>query len=148
MEHFRNALRRRMVLLVMYNIVLIAVVGFGLLLPTAGQSEGAASFMTGFLLGLYAAVQGALVRLAVKYTAALKNKEKLKAEYIYENDERQKFIQAQIGGTGIHIILGGLTIGTIAAGFLNETVFFTLLCALAFSVLVKGALKIHYNRKV
>jgi hypothetical protein len=83
-----------------------------------------------------------------KYIAALKSDEKLTALYIAENDERNRFIEAQIGGKGINVILGALALGTAISGFINSVVFITMLCALMFSTLVKVVLKLYYNKKV
>ena len=148
MEKFKNDLQSRIGILVCYNSVLIIMASFGFFHPTAGQSEFTLSFMLGVNVGLYVAVQGLLIYFAFRYSAALRSQEKLKALYIYENDERRKFIQTQIGGVGINIILGGLAISTIIAGFYNETIFFVLLSALIFSAFVKGILKIYFNRKI
>ena len=104
--------------------------------------------MSGVNVGLYIAVQALLIYLVFKYQGALRKEDKLRELYIYENDERCKYIRAQIGGVGINIILGGLAIGTIISGFYNEIVFFVLLSTLMFSALVKGILKVYFNRTV
>lgn len=148
MDKFKKDLEIRIRMLACYNIVLIIMVFFGLFHPTAGESEFVLGFMSGVNIGLYVAVQAMLIKLVFKYTSALREQERLKALYIYENDERRKYIRTQIGGVGINIILGGLAIGTIIAGFYSEIVFFVLLSTLIFSALVKGILKVYFNRKI
>ena len=148
MDKFKKDLQTRIRMLVCYNSILIIMVSFDLFHPTAGQSEFTLGFMSGVNVGLYIAVQALLIYLVFKYQGALRKEDKLRELYIYENDERCKYIRAQIGGVGINIILGGLAIGTIISGFYNEIVFFVLLSTLMFSALVKGILKVYFNRKV
>lgn len=145
MEKFRNTLKNRLALAGVYNAIVLLFMGSGHIM---GRRYVLPDFIIGFNTGLFIGVQIVMLWYMGKYSAVLKNAEKLKALYIAENDERSKFIKLQIGGTGINIILGGLALGTIISGFINEIVFFTMLLAFSFSVLVKAVLKIYYNKKV
>ena len=126
MDKFKKDLQTRIRMLVCYNSILIIIVSFGLFHPTAGQSEFTLGFMSGVNVGLYIAVQALLIYLVFKYQGALRKEDKLRELYI----------------------LGGLAIGMIISGFYNETVFFVLLSTLMFSALVKGILKVYFNRKI
>jgi|GEM_PF-6670044 len=45
------------------------------------------------------------------------------------------------------IIIVGLGIGTVIAGYVNEVMFFTFLGSLFFTLIVKIGLKLYYNNK-
>ncbi|MFA9380973.1 MAG: hypothetical protein ACERKO_07930 [Acetanaerobacterium sp.] len=145
MDDFRRILKRRLALARIYNGMVVLLLGIGYIM---GRENAAPDTAIGFASGFFIGIQFVMIYFMRKYHFALKDDEKLKSIYITENDERSKFIESQIGGTGVNVILGGIVLGTIVAGFLNETVFFTMLFTLLFSVLVKGMLKMYYNRKV
>ena len=147
MEQYEKVLQKRQVGIVMYNVALIALLALVLLRPAAGD-EGMQGFVSGFVTGLFTVAQVVLIMSFIRYRAALKNEDKRKALYIEEHDERKLAIRSKMGGTATQIILFGLLAGTIAAGYYNQTVFFTLLGALLFSALVKAVLKAYYTRKL
>jgi len=145
MDKFRSVLKRRLALAGVYSAAVLLLIGIG---AAAGRAYAVADFIVGFNSGLCIGIQAVMIYHMARYQAALKDPEKLKSLYIEEHDERNRFIEAQIGGAGINVILGGLALGTVVSGFLNETVFFALLGALLFSVSVKGALKLYFYKKV
>lgn len=145
MEKFKAVLIKRLKLACLYNILVLVLIALGYFL---GRKINAPSLIVGFDVGFCIGLQIVMLYFMRQYRTALKNDAKLQELYIAENDERNKFIQAQIGGTGINIILSGLALGTVVSGFLNKTVFFTLLCAMLLSALVKLSLKVYYNKKV
>lgn len=138
-------MKKRLALAGLYNACMIVLIVLGNFL---GRKHAVPDFIMGFNSGVYVGVQAVMIYYMAKYVCAIKNEEKRKALYIAENDERSKYIEAQIGGVGINIILGGLALGTIVSGFFHETVFYTMLGTLVLSVLVKGVLKIYYNKTV
>lgn len=148
MENFKKTLQMRMRLLAVYNFFLLMLIVIGVFHPTAGTTQHVTDFMSGANVGLYAAIQAGLIAAVTKYGAALKDEGKRKALYIEENDERRKYIFTQMGGMAINICLGGLMLATVTAGFYNQTVYFTLLGVLGFCALVKGGLKLYYNKNV
>jgi hypothetical protein len=145
MEKFRTTLKKRLKLACLYNVVVLILIALGYFL---GRRFDASALIVGFDIGFCIGLQFVMIYCMRQYHAALKNDTKLQALYIAENDERNRFIESQIGDTGINIILSGLALGTVVTGFLNRTVFFTLLCAMLFSTMVKFALKVYYNKKV
>lgn len=148
MKKFRQKLKLRVGIMSFYNLLLLILVALGLFHPTAGSSKPTLEFMSGFNVAIFAVVQISLVYFLVKYFRALRDEDKLETLYIYENDERRKFIQGQIGGVGINILLACFALGTIGASFFNEIVYFSLLATLVLTALVKGSLKQYFIRKV
>jgi len=113
--------------------------------------EAAPEFMRGFIDGFQAGVAacllGVMIIFAVKYFIAISRPDRLKKLYIFETDERRIFIKQKTGNLGMNIIIYGLAVGTSVAGNLNNTVFFSLLGACLFVTLVRGIMKLYYNRK-
>lgn len=148
MDKFKETLKKRLYGIGVYAAALVALVCLVLLRPMGGDSGEVRAFITGFNAGLFTVAVVMLALSARKYTAALRDEGKLKALYVQEHDERLLAIRTRIGGTGMQIVLFGLLLATIAAGFINQTVFFTLLGALVFGSAVKAVLKAYYTRKL
>lgn len=73
------------------------------------------------------------------------NDEKLKKQYIRETDERNMMVRQKSASAAMPVIIYGLGIAIIVAGFFNEMVFFTLIGVLFFIGFIVGGLKIFYN---
>jgi len=110
-------------------------------------SEYIRSFIDGFQAGLAACIFVFLIFSAVKYFIAINKPDKLKNIYIFETDERRLFIKQKTGNTGLNIVIYGLAVGTVVAGRLNDTVFFSLLGACFFAALVRAAMKLYFHKK-
>ena len=104
-------------------------------------------FIDGFQVGVASCLLGVMIIFAVKYFIAISRPDRLKKLYIFETDERRIFIKQKTGNLGMNIIIYGLAVGTSVAGNLNNTVFFSLLGACLFVTLVRGIMKLYYNRK-
>lgn len=148
MDQFKEVLKKRLLGMGTYaaGIVLLAVASF--VRPSAGQTEEIRSFMAGMNVGLFAMVAAVLLLSAVRYLAALRDDEKRKALYIYENDERRLYIKSKMGGDAIQLVLLALVTATVVSEFFDQTVFFTLLSALMFTAAVKAIFKIVYTNKL
>jgi len=110
-------------------------------------TENIQAFIEGVQVGVVIGLLGFLLFFFVRNILAIRNPERLKKLYISEMDERKQFIQRQAGSVGMNIVMYGLTAGTVVAGNINNTVFFTLLGACVFVALVRGFLKIYYRKK-
>jgi hypothetical protein len=149
MEKFKDVLKKRMALvgglngLALVFISLSGVYGF----MAADGSKDISDMIRGFQVGIFIALQIMVIVYFGMYYKALQSDEALKKLYIEENDERTKYIQDKIGGTGFNLIIGAMGTATVIAGFFNQTVFLTLLGALIFIVLIKGFLKLYYRFK-
>ncbi len=147
MEKFRKVIQIRLVGACIYDVLLITLVVI-LQFTSFGAKEGSMQAL-GQSFGMGAGTGILLVTLYFvrKYAIVLRNEDKLKALYIEEKDERKSFIYAKIGGSSMNFIIMSATLSTIVAGYLNETVFVTLIAVTLFISLVRGFLKIYYNKK-
>ena len=145
MESFKKALKKRLALTAGYNGIILL---FLAVIFKIGKEFALPELAVGFTSGILVGFQAVMIFFMSKYVRAIRNEEKLKALYIEENDERNKYIESKIGGTGVNVIIWGITLGTIVSAFFNETVFFTLLFTVLFSSLTKGVLKLYYRNKL
>ena len=148
MEKLKKNMRKKIVALSCYNVILIALIALGVFHPTAGTTPSRLAFMSGFNVGIYTINQIGIIYMLAKYAKALSSEAKLKQHHIYETDERRLYIETKIGGIGVDLILIGLAIATLVSSFYNETVYFTILLALIGGAMIKGTLKTYYTRKV
>lgn len=141
MEKYKRKLRQRLVLGGAYCIIVLLLT---IVSNVVGLEDHATSFALGFGVGILAVV----IYYMNKYRLALKSEEKLQELYIEENDERQQHINAKIGGTGLNISILSLALAMLVANYFNQIVFFTLLAATLFLVIVKAILLKYYNAKI
>ncbi|MCM3781873.1 hypothetical protein M3231_02695 [Neobacillus mesonae] len=106
------------------------------------------SFIKGFHTGAFIGVELCVVFFLAKYIKASKNNAELKKLYIEENDERNGLILQSASSLSIAMILVGLAIASVIAGFFNPLIFYTLLTALLFVLIVFFALWKYYTKKL
>lgn len=145
LDEFRNTLKLRLRLAMLYNAVMIVFMGTGNYLH---EQFNAPDFAIGFAIGIFIGLEFLIVTFMVRWRAALKDDTKLKAIYIKENDERKQYIMTKIGSTGLNLVVGGLVLGALFSCFINMTVFTTLVCTLLATNLIKMALKLYYFHSV
>ncbi len=143
MERFKNKIRKRTTL--MSVVIMGILVTYFVLSLYKGSLPVIPDFIRGFHTGAFIGVELTFVFFISKYIDSLRKEEALKKLYIEENDERTIMIMQKSGAIGMVICMIGLAIGTIVAGFINTTVFFTLLAALIFIALVRGFIKVYYH---
>lgn len=149
MEKFREVLIKRLIIIVVINVLVIALIlitGVSAMNAADGNEE-VASFIKGFQFGIYLGLQGIAILIIIKYFKALKDETQRKKLYYAEQDERSKLIQDKIGGIGLNLSIGLIATATLITGFYNQLICMTLLCVLASCVLIKGALKIYFHQK-
>ena len=130
-----------------YDVLVIALILI-FQFTSLGAKEGtAAALGQSFAMGAITGIMFVMVIFMRKYIMALRHEEKLKALFIEENDERNKFIYAKIGGAGMNIAIMSATLSVLIAAFFNETVFVTLIGVTVYISFVKLFLKIYYNKK-
>ncbi|MEK3702860.1 hypothetical protein MKY87_01935 [Paenibacillus sp. FSL R7-0198] len=106
------------------------------------------SFIKGFHTGAFIGVEVAIAFFLVRYIKASKNEAELKKQYIEENDERSIMILQRAGTLSTAIILIGLGVASVIAGFFNPLIFYTLLTCLLFVLIVFFALWMFYAREI
>lgn len=148
MNKFKNMLKLRILI---YSLAMVAFLIL-LLLNITGRfcligNEHFASYIMGMQAGLSLALLVIFIVHLFQTVRALQDKERLKALYYKENDERQKMLCSKMGGIPLLassiMVLGA---GLIAA-YINMTVSITLIACGCFLILVRGILKIYYKRK-
>ncbi|WP_413408540.1 hypothetical protein [Paenibacillus amylolyticus] len=106
------------------------------------------SFIKGFHTGAFIGVEVAVAFFLVRYIKASNNEAELKKQYIEENDERSVMILQRAGTLSTAIILIGLGVASVIAGFFNPLIFYTLLTCLLFVLIVFFALWMYYAREL
>ncbi len=144
MEAYRKNIRKRVAFVIVYCALVLGICLLGLIGDVASEDAFAVSYLSGFGIGLLAVM---LMRLW-KYRRALRDETRLKALYVYETDERNRYIDGKTGGTATVFLLCTFALASIAAGFFDRTVFYTLVGSTLFIALAKGSLKLYYHRKV
>lgn len=150
MEAYREKLKKRNGANLVLLIVLAALYGGLLFLTRELPSESDIrfhDFFRGFHLGFFSAVEAVLLYTLVKNGFTLKHPERLRKRYIKETDERMALIRQKTGSFGLAVCEMGLLAGAVAAGFFSETIFFSLLGAAMFVILVENTLMVYYKHK-
>jgi hypothetical protein len=78
----------------------------------------------------------------------VKNPTELQKLYNKENDERLALIRQKSGMPIIMITSGIMILAAVVAGYINETVFFTLIAAAMAQIVISLAVKVYYMRKI
>lgn len=146
MEQYRLTLKKRRV----FMSVAVLLIAFFLTAETLGwlpigKVTYYDGFLTGFLGGALTGIELVFVFLIARYTKAIRDDEVLKKMYISETDERKAYIRTKSGGWVMYFSALALIIAGIVAGYYSMTVFFTLLAAGMFEMLVIAGLKIYYS---
>ena len=146
MNVYRNKLKIR----IAYSAVLVAVLLTVMFLSNMGYIGNPAvekDFFKGFINGLCFSAVFMSVFSIVRYVMMLKDKKKLKEQYIKENDELKKKIVSDAGTNEYYFIVTGLGAGTIIGGYLNIYVFWSFYIALFYCCIVREILCCWYKRK-
>lgn len=146
MENYANKIKKRSVYLII--ILLATVITYiGLTIKTDSFSK-IPSFIQGYNLGVVTGVVLFISFHLFKNYSVLKQKEKLKKQYIEENDERTKTIKQKTGASATYILTLAFALATIVAGFLNEVVFYTLLAVTFSTLFIISILKRYYMKTI
>lgn len=145
MDVFKKRIKRR---ILFFSAVLLMFVSV-LLYNQFGTSNTIKDNLSfSFQCGFSAAGALVLVYLITQYRRALSDVQKLQVLYNKENDERTRAIWAKSGIPMTVILSMTLVLAGIVIGYFNETVFVVLICVALFQLLVTGAVKLHYMRKM
>ncbi len=146
MGAFRKKLqaRNRVLIAGMVTGVLLSVI---MVLWQGSRLKAMPDFIQGFEMGTVMGMLLSLSGLIFLNLHTMRSPERMRKLLIEETDERNQMIQQKIGAVGYSLAMYSLTIATIVAGFIDTTVYFTLLASLLFIVLLKAALKLYYRTR-
>lgn len=140
MEDYKGKINRRMAFMAMSGVLIVILYWVAKQTLEAPKQIG---FITGLCIALEALILGYLAKLFLSSRSA----SGLKKLAISEGDERKALIAQKTSRAGIVIYAVGIGIATIAAFFINETVFMTLMGVLTFMALIKIILRVYFQRK-
>lgn len=101
-------------------------------------------FVSGFIVGLLLVLAVYTIRLRNKY----KNTTELEKFYIKEHDEREILIRMKSGSNVIRFLSLILLVISIPIGYINETIFFTIVAVIFFNLLISFLLKLYWSKKL
>lgn len=102
-------------------------------------------FVEGFHCGFFIASVLVMLAFMFRNLRAWKNPEVLKRRYVEYSDERNKFIRDKSGAPMLMVCTFLFAAATVAAGFFNETVFFTLLGVTYFTGIFAVLSKLYFR---
>ncbi|MBE6845738.1 MAG: hypothetical protein E7508_08555 [Ruminococcus sp.] len=150
MEKYRNKLKVHNIIFAVSAIALIVVQTLAFLKiikPIEGDSHWH-DYWNGMIAGMAFAFMGIMIFGLVKNLISLKNPDKLKKQYVKENDERTMQIAKHGQAAGASAFLLMLPAAIIISGYFNITVCITCL-AITFGLSCSMALgKIIYSKKM
>lgn len=137
---FRSMIKRRLALQGLMVVMGIAAIVVSLMLKNIAE-QAFKTFAAGFLGGTGMAVGGIGIFTGISSILALGNPAKLKKEEIDYHDERNRYIRDKGNAITAMVMLFLLYAAVIASAFINEMVFFTLLCVLLAHTVMMGVTK-------
>lgn len=146
LENYHEVLRKRERLYKYYISFALIFWGIGnfLLRDQARLNDSA----LGFINGLTLEIEIICVFWVFKIRKALKDDKILRELYIDEHDERKNFIKLKSASKLIGKIVLGIFVVSILASYFNMVVFYTLVIAGIFLILVILSLKLYWRKKV
>ena len=146
MDKYREKLKvRTNILSLVAAVTLLIYVG---LLFYRDRLPELPSFIQGFQTGVVLGIELGVISYLAKYMRALKNEAKLKKLFIEETDERTGLILRNASTLTVTVSLVVLGIAATIAGFFNSLVFFTLLGALFFVLIIFYTMWIYFAKKL
>lgn len=146
METYKAKIRARV------NILSLLAIGTALIylgfLLLRGQLPELPSLIKGFQIGAFIGGEICVVYFLSKYVRAMRNEANLKQLYIEETDERTSLILQKAGSLGMSIVMSGLVLATLIAGFFSSAVFYALMGASFFVIIVFYSLWAYYAKKL
>ncbi len=143
MENFRKQAKKALIIYIaVLTAAIVLWVGFSVL-EAAGGENNSSNFGSGFCMG---AIFFMAVNIA-RYSAALKDDEKLKRLYISATDEREKLICEKSDSSSFKTILCIIVLAAMVASFYSDTVFYTLIAVMLTIMFIKAGFRFYYRRK-
>lgn len=150
MENYRNKLKVHNIIFTVsaLSLAIVQTLAFlRIIKPVEGDSHWHDAW-NGMIAGMAFAIMGFMIFGIIKNIIALKNPEKLKKQYIKENDERTLQIVKNGQSAGASVFLLLLPAAIIISGYFNITVCITCL-AVTFGLSISMVIgKIVYSKKI
>ena len=143
MEEFRRKLKTKRMILTMF-----CMSGLCIYFELNWLTDWVPDFARGLIMGIFVGMEVAAVYYAVRLTVLLSSEEKLKEEYIKENDERNAAIQKETARTASVISLMLAALASVAAGFFQPVVSMTLAADILAGAIITVLVQAYYNKKM
>lgn len=135
---YRAVLIAAIVILIVLNIIEIAAV--------SGE-KNTNDLSNGFGTGACGSIITLMIINIIRYSAALKNDEKLKKLYILETDERERLIYEKTNSSSFRAVIILLGLAAMVASFFSKPIFYTVVAIIVAIAFVQVAFKFYYRRK-
>ncbi|MBE6855939.1 MAG: hypothetical protein E7500_00730 [Ruminococcus sp.] len=143
MKEFKEKIQHKIKLYSLFMVCMVLIFISGI---TMFQTEF--DFAKGMMTGFFISIMVGLMYYISRLNDALKNEEKLKEMYIAETDERNLAIAKETSSTATPIIMMGLALSALVAGFINTIICITLVGALAFCSVVIVLSTAYYKSRM
>lgn len=149
MEEFRKQVQKT---LNVYRAVLIAAIVILIVLniieiAAMSGEKNTNDLSNGFGTGACASIITLMIINISRYSAALKNDEKLKKLYILETDERERLIYEKSSSSSFRAVIILLGLSAMVASFFSKPIFYTIVAIIIAIAFVQAAFKFYYRRK-
>lgn len=151
MKSFKKELQTRLKIIICINSVVIAFVGFAILVyPNVSEISVAFSdaHSLTITISMFAAMLVTTVGRIARLYRAIKNEDTLEEQYIKETDERGRIIVLKSSRACINIMVTLLGAGIIISFLYNKTVFYTLGSVLLLMLILYIALRKYFSNKM
>ena len=143
MENFRKQAKKTLKIYIFVLAVAIVLWVVFTVLEIAGGENNSSNFGNGACAGIITLMALNIAR----YSAALKNDEKLKKLYIAETDERAHLIYEKTNSASFRTAIIVLGLSAMVASFYSETVFYTLVAVIIVIAFIQAGFSFYYRRK-
>ncbi|MDE5993626.1 MAG: hypothetical protein K2G87_11325 [Oscillospiraceae bacterium] len=144
MDNFRKQAKKTLAGYIAVLAAAIVLWGVFSAVEMFGGENNSSNFGTGFCAGAIAFMAVNILR----YSAALKNDEKLKKLYTAETDGRGKLICEKSDVSAFKTMLCIVVLAAMGASFFSDTVFYTLIAVMLTLIFVKEGFRFYYRRKI
>lgn len=149
MEEFRKQAQKAVKI---YKAILIAavviLVALNVIEITAVLGEKSTNDLSnGFGTGVCASIITFMAISLSRYSAALKNDEKLKKLYIAQTDERERLIFEKTNSSSFRTVIILLGFAAMIASFFSKPIFYTIITIITAIAFIQAAFKFYYRRK-
>lgn len=145
MNNYKKTIKKRILLLAV-PIILSVILGIYDVFWASPETKKTSIY--GFQVGIIISLGLLAIITVIRFSALLKDENKLILQFNRENDERIKAIKAKAGIPMLPITSVLLIIAGVVAGYNNNLVFLTLVAASTFQMFICAIVKIIYMKRM